>query len=88
MEALHSTKKPAMQPITQPLSKHTTHSIPTKLLLVVVGFVGLLLTVAPGYLRLNHLISVETMRSMIFTGIVLWCISAILWRRKEGEDTL
>jgi hypothetical protein len=53
-----------------------------------VSFSGLALTIFPALLTFSGVISMDTNKSLMLTGMVLWFASAPLWIHKKKENQL
>ncbi len=87
---LVSTVQPSSQPSysANPKPHHARNDM--RIVLILVGFLGLLLLFVPYFLSLEHQISVGTNRRMMFVGVVLWGLCALFWKRRnlDQEDLL
>lgn len=57
-----------------------------KVVLIVIGLIGLGLILIPYAFDHEHQISVGTYKRMLFVGIVLWVLSALYWN-KSGDQS-
>lgn len=56
-----------------------------KNLLKILSYIGLLLTLIPSILYFSGTISADTHKMLMFTGTVLWFLSAPFWMNKAEE---
>ena len=56
-----------------------------KKILMIISFVGLILTVLPAFLIFSKIINWETYIILIFLGTIIWFLTAPFWMKKEDE---
>lgn len=57
-----------------------------RIVLIMIGLIGLGLILIPYAINLEHLISPATYKRMLFVGLVLWVLSALNWN-KSGDQS-
>ncbi len=87
---LVSTARPSSQPSYPANSKPHHPRNDMRIVLILVGFLGLLLLFVPYFFSLEQQISAGTNRRMMFVGVVLWVLCALFWKRRnlDQEDLL
>lgn len=56
-----------------------------KTILIVISFVGLVLTLLPAFLVFENVIGWETYITVMNIGTIVWFLTAPLWMKKEDE---
>ena len=56
-----------------------------KIILIIISFIGLLLTVLPAFLVFSKTISWNLYITLIFIGTMIWFLTAPFWMKKEDE---
>ncbi|MCC5931763.1 MAG: hypothetical protein JJU28_21130 [Cyclobacteriaceae bacterium] len=57
-----------------------------KVILQLISFAGLVLTIIPALLTFSGIIGMDTNKSLMLVGMILWFASAPLWMHKKRED--
>lgn len=58
-----------------------------KKLLITISFIGLALTIIPSFLVFAQKIPLEQNKTLMFTGTVIWFVSAPFWMKRKKDTT-
>ena len=56
-----------------------------KIILIIISFIGLMLTILPAFLVFTKAVSWETHISLMTIGAIIWFSTAPFWMKKEDE---
>jgi len=56
-----------------------------KKLIIIISIIGLLLTLTPSFLVFSNLMTLETSKTLMLIGTLVWFITAPSWMNKKEE---
>lgn len=60
----------------------------TRIILIIISFVGLALTIVPAFLVFFQTMTLDQNKNLMFIGTIMWFITAPFWMKHKKESSV